>query len=188
MEAAPRRGLPIEGLPLNSSLRHKLQCAGFRTTAELAAVAGPVELAAGGPEHRRRRRRPPASPLAMTSRVAASMTCPLWPLTAAEAQLTHEEALLALKLAAPTVGGAAAGAAAASAPLSARQIFEREAAAKRIITFAAELDGILGGGVETGAITEFWWVLLQRCTRLMSVMHTGRLAGTAFFHVLLGCT
>ena len=73
-----------------------------------------------------------------------------------EAQLTHEEALLALKLAAPAGGGGAAGAAVA---LSARQIFEREAAAKRIITFAAELDGILGGGVETGAITEFWWVL-----------------------------
>lgn len=61
-----------------------------------------------------------------------------------------------LKLAAPATGGAGAGAATA---LSARQIFEREAAAKRIITFAAELDGILGGGVETGAITEFWWVL-----------------------------
>lgn len=83
----------------------------------------------------------------------------------AEAQLTHEEALLALKLAAPATGAAAA-AAAAAAPLSARQIFEREAAAKRIITFAAELDGILGGGVETGAITEFWWVL--RCRRCIA--------------------
>lgn len=111
-------------------------------------------------------RLPPRSPLL----AAARGLCHPWPppLHAAEAQLTHEEALLALKLAAPTAGTAAAAATAASVPLSARQIFEREAAAKRIITFAAELDGILGGGVETGAITEFWWVLLKCCWVLLA--------------------
>lgn len=39
--------LDIVGLPLSPSVRHKLQCAGFRTTAEVAGVAGPVELATG---------------------------------------------------------------------------------------------------------------------------------------------
>lgn len=39
--------------------------------------------------------------------------------------------------------------------LSAKQILEREAAARRIITFCSDLDAILGGGVATGQITEF---------------------------------
>lgn len=69
--------------------------------------------------------------------------------TATEAQLSHEDALLALKLA----GG---GGGPAAPPLSARQLCEREAAARPIITFAQGLDSILGGGVHTGAITEFW--------------------------------
>ena len=57
-----------------------------------------------------------------------------------------------LQLTAPRrVQGAEAGGA-----VSARHIFDRELAARRIITFAADLDRILGGGVETGAITEFW--------------------------------
>ena len=43
----PAPQLDVVGLPLNPTVRHKLQCAGFRTTAELAAVAGPVELATG---------------------------------------------------------------------------------------------------------------------------------------------
>ncbi|KAL4428659.1 hypothetical protein ABPG77_009765 [Micractinium sp. CCAP 211/92] len=116
--------LDIAGLPLSPSVRHKLQCAGFRTTAELAGVAGPVELAT-------------------------------------EAQLTHEEALLVLKLAAPhsvgQAGGrqAGGGAPTSTAAVSARQILEREESATRIITFAEELDAVLGRGVETGAITEF---------------------------------
>lgn len=46
MEALAAR-LDVVGLALNPTVRHKLQCAGFRTTADLAAVAGPVELATG---------------------------------------------------------------------------------------------------------------------------------------------
>lgn len=184
MEAALRRGLPIEGLPLNPSVRHKLQCAGFRTTAELEAVAGPVDLAAGGPVQPP----PPPPPACLPARRCLQQArslchpCPP-PLRASEAQLTHEEALLALKLVAPTAGTAAAAATAASVPLSARQIFEREAAAKRIITFAAELDGILGGGVETGAITEFWWVLPKVLLGAACLSwHKARsLQGTAFW-------
>ena len=84
---------------------------------------------------------------------------------AAEAQLTHEEALLVLKLAVPQhAAGPGGGGGAAPAALSARQIFEREATASPIITFVPELDTMMGGGVETGAITEFWWVL--RCAAL----------------------
>lgn len=60
-----------------------------------------------------------------------------------------------LKLGAPQVLGGAAATAAGGAT-SARQLFEREEAARPIITFAVDLDRILGGGVETGAITEFW--------------------------------
>lgn len=81
--------------------------------------------------------------------------------------MTHEEALLVLKLAAPHrvgpagqpgsgAGLAGSGAATANAAISARQILEREESATRIITFAEELDAVLGRGVETGAITEFW--------------------------------
>jgi hypothetical protein len=108
------------------------------------------------------RARPPAPPpagrfcpLRNTHPSAACATAHL----AVEAQLTHEEALLVLKLAAPHRVQPGGGGPTASHAVSARQIFEREAAAKRILTFAADLDGILGGGVETGAITEFWWVL-----------------------------
>lgn len=117
--------IDIVALPLSPTLRHKLQCAGLRTTADLAGLAGPLELAT-------------------------------------EAQLTHEEALLVLKLGAPhrvaPAGDhphAAGGAITAAAAVSARQILEREEAAKRIITFASELDQVLGNGVETGVITEF---------------------------------
>ncbi|PSC75198.1 Sodium hydrogen exchanger 7 [Micractinium conductrix] len=75
---------------------------------------------------------------------------------AGEAQLTHEEALLVLKLAVPQhAAGPGGGGGAAPAALSARQIFEREATASPIITFVPELDTMMGGGVETGAITEF---------------------------------
>eukprot|EP00884_Botryococcus_braunii_P002529 jgi/Botrbrau1/12277/Bobra.0323s0017.1 len=38
---------------------------------------------------------------------------------------------------------------------SAAQLYEKEASAKKIITFCPGLDGILGGGVCTGQITEF---------------------------------
>lgn len=168
-------------LPLPPGVRHRLQCAGFRTTADLAAVAGPVELATGesrasggsavglcGPPTLRTSAAPereelvaPAAqhPLGATRSATLSATLPTT--LPAEAQLTHEEALLALKLAAPhrVAGGGAGGDAAASVAVSARQIAERERAAKPIITFAPELDRILGGGVEAGAITEFWWVL-----------------------------
>ena len=39
--------MDVGALPLNPSLRTKLQAAGFRTTAELEGI-GPVDLAAGG--------------------------------------------------------------------------------------------------------------------------------------------
>jgi hypothetical protein len=151
--------LDVVGLPLNPTVRHKLQCAGFRTTADLAGVAGPVELATGALH--RGRCNPAATAAAAYAAPKAikttlhSISRPNWsPLKHAEAQLTHEEALAVLQLAAPQ--RVAPAAAAASHAVSARQLYAREQAARRIITFAAELDGILGGGVETGAITEFW--------------------------------
>ena len=70
----------------------------------------------------------------------------------AEAGLEHEEALLVLKIALP---GPRAGAAALAGAQSARQMLDREARARRIITFCSDLDAILGGGVPTGQVTEF---------------------------------
>ena len=179
--------LDIVGLPLSPSVRHKLQCAGFRTTAELAGVAGPVELATGVETSFRQMKMaigegsclwalplPPLLPPLLPPPPLCCQRCctrhhlePASHPLVAEAQLTHEEALLVLKLAAPQRvgpagqpggggGQAGPGAAAATAAVSARQILEREESATRIITFAAELDAVLGRGVETGAITEFW--------------------------------
>lgn len=47
MQAGPAHRLEVGALPLPPSVRLKLQCAGFRTTADLEGAAGPVELAAG---------------------------------------------------------------------------------------------------------------------------------------------
>ncbi len=67
-----------------------------------------------------------------------------------EAHLSHEEALLALKVSLPNSGkDGLLGA------QSARQIFEIERNTRRIITFSAEMDQILGGGVALGQVTEF---------------------------------
>ncbi|KAK9813256.1 hypothetical protein WJX72_011511 [[Myrmecia] bisecta] len=109
--AGPR--LEVLGLALAPGLRHKLQCAGFRTSADLEGI-GPVDLAR-------------------------------------EVQITPEEALLVLKVASVRQGqqGGITGA------RSAQQLYEREAAAKRIITFCPELDQVLGGGIASGQITEF---------------------------------
>lgn len=38
---------------------------------------------------------------------------------------------------------------------SAHELYEKELAARKIITFCGDLDGMLGGGVATGQITEF---------------------------------
>ena len=38
---------------------------------------------------------------------------------------------------------------------SAQELYEKELTARKIITFCGDLDGILGGGVATGQITEF---------------------------------
>ena len=38
---------------------------------------------------------------------------------------------------------------------SAQHLYEKELAARKIITFCGDLDGMLGGGVATGQITEF---------------------------------
>jgi len=67
----------------------------------------------------------------------------------AEAQLTHEEALLTLKIALPDIEDGLTGA------QSARQIYDREKFTRRIITFSSDLDKILGGGVAIGQLTEF---------------------------------
>jgi len=67
-----------------------------------------------------------------------------------EAQLSHEDALLALKVSLPNSG--ADGLLGAQ---SARQIFNLERKTCRIITFSAEMDQILGGGIALGQVTEF---------------------------------
>ena len=56
-----------------------------------------------------------------------------------------------LQLAAPAAGPTAL----LCGALSARELYERERSSRRIITFCPELDGILGGGVAAGQITEF---------------------------------
>lgn len=38
---------------------------------------------------------------------------------------------------------------------SAQQLYEKELAARKIITFCGDLDNVLGGGIATGQITEF---------------------------------
>lgn len=74
----------------------------------------------------------------------------LFPTTLSEAQISHEEALLVLKLALPESNKSSSANA-----QTAKQLLEQERTSKRIITFCAELDTILGGGIPTGQITEF---------------------------------
>ena len=70
--------------------------------------------------------------------------------TKTEADVSHEEALLILKVALPhTEDTTLAGA------QSARQLYEIERTLSKIITFSSEIDAILGGGVPLGQITEF---------------------------------
>ena len=70
--------------------------------------------------------------------------------TTAEAGISHQEALLTLKVALPNSDSdGLAGA------QSARQIYDNERSTKRIITFSPEMDKILGGGVAVGQVTEF---------------------------------
>lgn len=38
---------------------------------------------------------------------------------------------------------------------SAHELYEKELNARKIITFCGDLDGMLGGGVATGQVTEF---------------------------------
>ena len=68
----------------------------------------------------------------------------------AEADLSHEDALLVLKVGTPNVGKDGL-----SNAQSARTIYDREKNSKKIITFSKDLDFILGGGVPVGQITEF---------------------------------
>jgi RAD51-like protein 2 len=139
--------MEVSALPLPPSIRLKLQCAGFRTTADLAPVQ-PLDLAQGAPP-------PPATaarcPDALPSRVLLPHRLPPHPHLDAEAQLTAEEALLALRVALP--GAAAAGGLPGAE--SAAAAAARERAARRIITFSPELDAALGGGVAAGQVTEF---------------------------------
>jgi len=70
---------------------------------------------------------------------------------AREAGLSHQEALLVLKVAFSADHGdeGIAGA------ISAEQVYAEEAVARSIVTFCEAIDGMLGGGVPTRAITEF---------------------------------
>ena len=47
---------------------------------------------------------------------------------------------------------------------SAAALYEKERTARKIITFCAELDAVLGGGIHTGQITEC-------CARLLAPLH-----------------
>ena len=38
---------------------------------------------------------------------------------------------------------------------SAQHLYEKELAARKIITFCGDLDGMLGGGIASGQVTEF---------------------------------
>ncbi|KAA6426745.1 MAG: DNA repair RAD51 [Trebouxia sp. A1-2] len=66
-----------------------------------------------------------------------------------ELSISPDEALLILKVANIHNDAGLYGA------RSAQHLYEKELAARKIITFCGDLDGMLGGGVATGQITEF---------------------------------
>ena len=85
--AAYRRD--VLSLPLAPSVRQKLKAAGFDTARELSNVGGAVELATG------------ASAVSKSSAVARLRGC----VPPAAANISHEEALAALRLARREPGG-----------------------------------------------------------------------------------
>lgn len=70
---------------------------------------------------------------------------------AAEAGISHDDALMVLKEISTNSRQQMVGA----RIMSARDIFEKERTQKSIVTFSMELDKLLGGGIRTGQITEF---------------------------------
>ncbi|KDD73877.1 hypothetical protein H632_c1764p0 [Helicosporidium sp. ATCC 50920] len=70
---------------------------------------------------------------------------------AQDAQISHEEALLVIKVAQRRGGSVQP----TEPAVSARLLFEAERAQVRIITFSSELDRLLGGGIARGQVTEF---------------------------------
>ena len=60
-------GLDVIALALPPTIRHKLQCAGFRTTIDLINI-GPIDLAAGAPTHTLCLRLPARRPQATLTR------------------------------------------------------------------------------------------------------------------------
>ena len=87
---------------------------------------------------------PPCSP--SCPQPSSSLAAP------AEAGISHEESLLALKVALPHSAAARDG---ALGGVSAQALYAKESSARRIITFCSDLDAILGGGVAQGQVTEF---------------------------------
>ena len=55
---------------------------------------------------------------------------------------------------------------------SAHQLYQKELDARKIITFCGDLDGMLGGGVATGQITEFCKLYLNANKAAMTVACT----------------
>lgn len=70
---------------------------------------------------------------------------------AADADISHDEALMVLKALSTDDVHALRG----GKVMSAREIFEKEQKQPSIVTFSMELDKLLGGGIRTGQITEF---------------------------------
>lgn len=133
--------IEVLALPLPPSIRQKLQISGFRTTEDLQGIQ-PLDLAQGT-----------FSNCPVVCELVESCGCrSLHGSSLAEAQLTHEEALLALKIALPCGFNSTNG---IKGVYSARQILERENETPKIMTFSPDLDAILGKGIAVGQITEF---------------------------------
>lgn len=125
-----RCSIDIAALPLNASVRTKLQCAGFRSTRDLDTKR-PIDLAIG----RHNTNTPCVFPDPNQHQLCHSPS---------ESQLSPEEALTVLKIVPSNL-----------AAQSAVSLYNKEFSKKNIITFSKDLDELLGGGIRTGTVTEF---------------------------------
>ena len=132
-------------LPFAPSLRGALAAAGFRTAADFDGLSA-AEVARGrsGEDGGVRGRAP--------KRQHATIREPTRPCPLPAANITDADAAAAL---ASLTSRAAPLAASLPGASSAAALLRRERAETRVVTFVADLDRVLGGGVAPGQMTEF---------------------------------
>jgi len=150
MAAAPR--LPVVALPLAPRARQQLLAAGYSTVADLEHLS-PDNLAAGVWCPRCTHVRPPerSTRLLMSTPTNLLPSHQLHHTPASGLSLPEAQEVLYWALGTPQPGWRLSAAASAWQLLQA----ERSEQRRRITTFCPELDALLGGGVATGAVTEF---------------------------------